>query len=135
MKGSYTKEVTDYFSYDANVMASYVKNLDKHLLNATVVWNVTQSKTDEFTTVAYNFPNDNMDHIGMGVEYQEGDKPDGNYEISRLMGVVGNFNYSYDNRYLADFSVRSDGSSVYGSSKRWGTFGSIGLAWNMHNEE
>lgn len=134
LKGSYTKEVTDYFSYDANVMASYVKNLDKHLLNATVVWNVTQSKTDEFTTVAYNFPNDNMDHIGMGVEYQEGDKPDGNYEISRLMGVVGNFNYSYDNRYLADFSVRSDGSSVYGSSKRWGTFGSIGLAWNMHNE-
>ena len=134
LKGSYTKKVTDYFSYDANVMASYVKNLDKHLLNATVVWNVTQSKTDEFTTVAYNFPNDNMDHIGMGVEYQEGDKPDGNYEISRLMGVVGNFNYSYDNRYLADFSVRSDGSSVYGSSKRWGTFGSIGLAWNMHNE-
>ena len=134
LKGSYTKEVTDYFSYDANVMASYVKNLAKHLLNATVVWNVTQSKTDEFTTVAYNFPNDNMDHIGMGVEYQEGDKPDGNYEISRLMGVVGNFNYSYDNRYLADFSVRSDGSSVYGSSKRWGTFGSIGLAWNMHNE-
>ena len=135
LKGSYTKKVTDYFSYDANVMASYVKNLDKHLLNATVVWNVTQSKTDEFTTVAYNFPNDNMDHIGMGVEYQEGDKPDGNYEISRLMGVVGNFNYSYDNRYLADFSVRSDGSSVYGSSKRWGTFGSIGLAWNMHNEK
>ena len=135
LKGSYTKEVTDYFSYDANVMASYVKNLDKHLLNATFVWNVTQSKTDEFTTVAYNFPNDNMDHIGMGVEYQDGDKPDGNYEISRLMGVVGNFNYSYDNRYLADFSVRSDGSSVYGSSKRWGTFGSVGLAWNMHNEK
>lgn len=135
LKGSYTKSVSDLFSYDANVMASYVKLLNKHLLNATFVWNVTQSKTDSFSTVAYNFPNDNMDHIGMGIQYQEGDKPSGDYEIRRLMGVVGNFNYSYDNRYLADFSLRSDASSVYGSSKRWGTFGSIGLAWNMHNEK
>ena len=135
LKGSYTKSVSDLFSYDANVMLSYVKLLNKHLLNATFVWNVTQSKTDSFSTVAYNFPNDNMDHIGMGVQYQEGDKPSGDYEIRRLMGVVGNFNYSYDNRYLADFSIRSDASSVYGASKRWGTFGSVGLGWNMHNEK
>ena len=74
-------------------------------------------------------------HIGMGVEYQDGDKPSGDYEVSRLMGVVGNFNYGYDNRYLVDFSVRSDGSSVYGSSKRWGTFGSVGVAWNLHHEK
>ncbi len=134
LKGSYEKKVTENFSYDGNIMLSYMKQINKHLFNATLVWNVTQSTTDHFITTAYNFPNDNMDHIGMGIEYKEGDKPTGNYDISRLMGVVGNFNYSYDNRYLLDFSVRSDGSSIYGSSKRWGTFGSVGAAWNMHNE-
>ncbi len=135
LKGSYKKEVTDNFSYDANVMAAYTKEVNRHLFNATFVWNIKESKTDFFSTTAYNFPNDKMDHIGMGVEYQEGDKPSGNYEVSRLMGVVGNFNYGYDNRYLLDFSVRSDGSSVYGSSKRWGTFGSVGAAWNLHREK
>ena len=134
LKGSYTKKVTETFTYDANVMASYIKGIDKHLLNATVVWNIKETSMDYFSTTAYNYPNDNMDHIGMGVQYQEGDKPSGDYQISRLMGIVGNFNYSYDNRYLADFSIRSDGSSMFGSSKRWGTFGSVGLAWNMHNE-
>lgn len=135
LKGSYTKQVTDNFSYDANAMAAYTKAVNKHLFNATFVWNIREMKTDYSSTTAYNFPNDNMDHIGMGVEYKEGDKPSGNYEISRLMGVVGNFNYGYDNRYLVDFSVRSDGSSIYGSSKRWGTFGSVGIAWNLHNEK
>ena len=134
LKGSYKKTVTEDFTYDANVMASYIKSIDKHLFNATFVWNIKETSLDYFSTTAYNYPNDNMDHIGMGVQYQEGDKPDGNYEISRLMGMVGNFNYSYDNRYLVDFSIRSDGSSMFGSSKRWGTFGSVGFAWNMHNE-
>ena len=135
LKGSYEKKVTDDFSYDANVMAAYTKEVNRHLFNATFVWNIKETKNDLFTTTAYNFPNDKMDHIGMGVEYQDGDKPSGDYEVSRLMGVVGNFNYGYDNRYLVDFSVRSDGSSVYGSSKRWGTFGSVGVAWNLHHEK
>lgn len=135
LKGSYEKQVTDDFSYDANMLLAYLKEVNKHLFNATFVWNIQETKSDYFKTIAYNFPNDNMDHIGMGVEYKEGDKPIGNYEITRLMGVVGNFNYSYDNRYLLDLSIRSDGSSVYGSSKRWGTFGSVGIAWNVHNEK
>ncbi len=135
LKGSYAKNVNEYFSYDANTVLSYIKTFNKHLLNATFVWNVKESTTDYFKTVAYNFPNDNLDHIGMGIEYKEGDKPTGDYEISRLMGLVGNFNYGYDNRYLLDFSIRSDGSSVYGSDKRWGTFGSIGAGWNLHHEE
>ena len=135
LKGSYEKKVTDDFSYDANVMAAYTKEVNRHLFNATFVWNIKETKNDVFPTTAYNFPNDKMDPIGMGVEYQDGDKPSGDYEVSRLMGVVGNFNYGYDNRYLVDFSVRSDGSSVYGSSKRWGTFGSVGVAWNLHHEK
>lgn len=66
-KGSYTKTVSDYFSYDASVTLAFTKRLDKHQLNAVAVWNVKQSKTDRFETTAYNFPNSNMDHIGMGI--------------------------------------------------------------------
>lgn len=133
-KGSYTKMISSYFSYDASVTLAYTKRLNKHQFNAVAVWNVKQSKTDKFETTAYNFPNNNMDHIGMGVEYKEGDQPSGDYEVSRLMGIVANFNYGYDDRYLVDFSVRSDGSSMFGADKRWGTFGSVGLGWNIHNE-
>ena len=46
LKGSYKKEVTDNFSYDANVMAAYTKEVNRHLFNATFVWNIKESKTD-----------------------------------------------------------------------------------------
>lgn len=134
IKGSYTKGMKNSVEYDANVVLSYFQLFDKHAVNLGVVYNVRQVKTDGFTTTAYNYPNSQMDHIGMGMQYAEGDRPVGDYELSRLMGGVINLNYSYDNRYLFDVSVRSDASSVFGADKRWGTFGSLGIGWNIHNE-
>ena len=43
--------------------------------------------------------------------------------------------YNYDNRYFVEAAVRTDGSSRFGSSSRWGTFGSLGLMWNARNEK
>lgn len=135
IKGSYTKRVQNNFSYDINVVLSYFKTFEKHAINAGGVYNVRQTKTDVFTTAAYNYPNSEMDHIGMGMQYAEGDRPIGDYELSRLIGLAANVNYSYDDRYLLDASVRSDASSIFGADKRWGTFGSVGLGWNLHNEK
>lgn len=40
-----------------------------------------------------------------------------------------------DNRYLMDFNLRADGTSVFGSNKLFSTTWAVGLAWNVHNEE
>ena len=135
VKGSYTKNIRNEFSYDANVVLSFFRTFDKHAVNVGGVYNVRQTKTDGFKTVAYNYPNAGMDHIGMGMQYAEGDRPIGDYELSRLVGFAANVHYSYDNRYLWDGSVRSDASSIFGADKRWGTFGSVGVGWNIHNEK
>ena len=44
-------------------------------------------------------------------------------------------NYSYDNRYLIDFSYRVNGSSVFGRNKHYIGTWAVGLAWNLHNEK
>lgn len=135
VKGSYKKQVQNTFSYDVNFVLSFFRTLGKHTVNAGAVYNARQTKTDGFFTMAYNYPNAEMDHIGMGMQYGEGDRPIGDYELSRLLGLAANVNYSYDERYLLDASVRSDASSVFGANKRWGTFGSVGVGWNIHNEK
>lgn len=134
IKGSYRKGITKDFSYDANVMMSYFGNIRKHSLNIAAIYNIKQTKTDGFYVTSVNFPNARMDHIGMGAAYPEGGRPTGIYEMTRLMGVVANLNYSYDNRFLFDASIRSDASSLFGANQRWGTFGSLGAGWNLHNE-
>ena len=45
-----------------------------------------------------------------------------------------NGNYSYDNKYLFQVMFRVDGSSQFGSNKRWAPFWSVG-GWSMHKEE
>ncbi len=57
------------------------------------------------------------------------------YYMNRtMMSWFGILDYSFDSRYYLQASIRTDGSSRFGQNKRWGTFWSIGLSWNAHNE-
>ena len=42
--------------------------------------------------------------------------------------------YAYKGRYMADFTVRRDGSTKFGDDQRWGNFPSFSLRWNVSRE-
>ena len=42
--------------------------------------------------------------------------------------------YDYDERYMAQFTIRRDGSSRFGQNHKYGTFPSFSLGWNVMNE-
>ncbi|MCE6991486.1 TonB-dependent receptor [Dyadobacter sp. CY323] len=43
-------------------------------------------------------------------------------------------NYNYMGKYLVNFSVRRDGSSIFGTDNRWGTFPAGSLGWRISEE-
>lgn len=51
-----------------------------------------------------------------------------------LISYFGRLNYSYNNRYLATVNFRTDGSSKFRKSNRWGYFPSFSLAWRLTEE-
>ncbi|MGB8359265.1 MAG: TonB-dependent receptor [Bacteroidales bacterium] len=53
------------------------------------------------------------------------------YRISYL----GRLNYNYDQKYLFSASIRRDASSRFGANKRWGTFPSVSVGWNIAKED
>jgi len=53
---------------------------------------------------------------------------------SRLVGYFGRANYSFDNRYILEGSVRRDGSSRFGANNKYGTFWAVGGAWLLSSE-
>lgn len=55
------------------------------------------------------------------------------YEYNRV-SFFGRLNYSYASRYLIQATVRSDGSSKFGSDSRWGYFPSVALGWRLSEE-
>ena len=56
------------------------------------------------------------------------------YSAETLLSFFGNVDYSYDQRYYLQGSVRADGSSLFGSANRWGLFWSASGSWNISNE-
>lgn len=118
---------------DANVVLTYNQQLGKHYLNGALGGNVIESR---FANEAYSvigFPAGNMDYVSFGKEFKN-ITPEGAESLSRLVGTFLNFNYTYNNTYLLDLSARMDGSSQYGSKKRYAPFWSAGIGWNIHNE-
>ncbi len=51
-----------------------------------------------------------------------------------LASFFGRINYNYDEKYLASFIMRADGSSVFARGHRWGYFPSVSAGWVMSNE-
>ena len=57
-----------------------------------------------------------------------------NVQESRLISFFGRLNYNLNDRYLASFSVRRDGSSRFGPENAWGNFPAAAVAWRVSQE-
>ena len=51
-----------------------------------------------------------------------------------IASYFGRVNYSYKSKYLATFTIRTDGSSVFAKNNKWGTFPSGAIAWDVAQE-
>lgn len=60
--------------------------------------------------------------------------PSSNTTKETLISYFGRVEYAFADRYNLSASFRSDGSSVFGSDTKWGTFWSLGASWRMNQE-
>lgn len=112
----------------------YTKNLGVHTLFGNIGMNANEQKFNEIFHVVEGFTSERMDNILMGRQYLIDSRPQGVEMVSREIGFLGSFSYTYDNRYFTDLTLRNSASSQFGADKRWATFWSAGLGWNLHNE-
>lgn len=134
-KGSYTKGLTEQLNYEFATYLNYRKNWKKHLLFSTFSFELGSNQSDGYSVTAVGFATDNLDHLLYATQYQPNSRPTGAENTNNRVGLLLNGNYSYDNRYLLDVSIRRDGSSLYGTERKFGDFWSVGMGWNLHNEK
>ena len=58
----------------------------------------------------------------------------GGYDHTSLASYFGRIDYNFGERYMVQFTLRHDGSSVFGTNKKWATFPAVSLGWNVWNE-
>ena len=58
----------------------------------------------------------------------------GNSDQYKLLSYFGSAEYNFSQKYFVSASIRSDGSSRFAPSNRWGTFWSFGGSWKINRE-
>lgn len=133
-KGSYTARNENTGSYESLSTANFNLSIGRHQIFSNLGLNIRSSNSNYYVVVAEGFPYDRLDNLLFAAQYQANGRPTGDESTVRSLGLVYSGSYTYDNRFLADVSIRRDGSSQYGADKRYGTFWSTGIGWNIHNE-
>ena len=134
-KGSYDYSTGKQFNYEVALTASYSKIFaDRHWLYVGVNADMEERSSRYYNFAVEGFLDESMDFLGSALQYKYGGVPSGSEATTRRVGVVANMNYSYDNRYYVDFAYRVDGSSQFGTDKRFAPFYSVGAGWNIDRE-
>lgn len=134
-RGSYRYTTTGRTAIDGTLTINYNKQIRDNFFNLVLGANVLSAKSDIKSVEAQGFSNDRFTNIGFARIYKENSAPGGDVLISRTAGAFFSGNYSYQNKYLLDASFRMDGSSAFGSNKRFAPFWAAGAGWNIHNED
>jgi len=119
------------FSWNTLNTLSYDKSFGDHNVSATAQFSFGKSKYDFLSSSGENVAADGLVYVTSFGTNRDGT---GSFVDTKRLGYVGLLNYSFQDKYIADFSFRRDGSSRFAPGYRMGNFWSGAVAWNITNE-
>lgn len=119
-----------------NIRLGYNRSFnDVHNVNAFVAYE--QNKYTYHTVSGYrtNFLSDRIPELFAGSDVPEDKDNSGSSSATARRNVFGRINYDYDGRYLAEVTMRYDGSMNFAKKHRWGFFPAFSLGWVISQEK
>lgn len=112
--------------------ATYSKKIDnRHSLNFLLGQEGVDYHYEGFQLITEGQNNDYLNNLSSGSRATIWSDVTDSYSY---LSFFGRAEYSFDDRYYADLSVRTDASSRFGKSGRWAAFWSVGFMWNARKE-
>lgn len=128
--GSYTTSNTQYYLIES--LLTYDRSFGDHHINAIALYSAEQTDNVSTSQSASKFANDALTTLNNATSTVTRSSTG---ELRRtLESVLGRVQYDYKHKYLLNASIRSDGSSKFGSKEKWGNFPAVGVGWNMAQE-
>lgn len=121
------------WSEQFNWFLNYANSFGKHDVSGMIVFEQA-SNGGEYVRAKGEDPTTNIDQMfvySSDTERRYGDAVE--YTGGRL-SWIGRFNYTFDQRYIAEFSFRYDGNTLFPDGHRWGFFPSVSAAWRISQE-
>ena len=117
-----------------NAIATYNLEIGRHRADAMIGTEVNRQDYKMSSAKRYELAILNTDYMwpsaGAGRQLAEGFG-----EGFSLVSYFGKVNYTYNEKYLASFTIRRDGSSRFGSQNQYGIFPSVSAGWRISEEK
>lgn len=132
VKGQATEAYNKSLNLINENILTYRQKFGNHNLNAIAVASYQTQKFESMFALAENFPGNSIYRLSAGSVKKDASSSGSAFGI---VGYVGRLNYDYKGRYLLSASVRRDGSSNLGTTKRWGVFPAFSAGWRVSDEK
>lgn len=106
---------------------------EKHAVDALLLAEQSHYNQIGLGASAQDFDLTDLSEFGFAKENPK--KPTGSNITTNRLGWVGRFNYTYDNKYLVEFSGRVDASTNFPKENRFGFFPSVSAGWRVSEEK
>ena len=118
-------------SWNSNAFLYYTRSFGNHNFNFSGGWEASAYNTENTSAQYRGFPSGQFNSLNYASEIYK--KPPLTENTTRRVSILATLNYTWNDIYLADASVRFDGSSEFGANQKWAPFFSGGLGVNIHN--
>lgn len=88
-----------------------------------------------FTTDAFQDNNLNAGTAFTSSSLRQGAGLGSSMNSNIIIAFFGRLNYAFKDKYLAQVSLRHEGSSRFGANHKWGNFPSVSAGWNISKED
>lgn len=133
--GSAMQAENDNSNYLIDHLLTFKKLYNKkHSINAVggFSWQQWFRKSGSVTNLG--FPSNTLTYFNMGSAVYPG-RYSNKDKTRSLESVLGRINYTYDRRYSVMATGRYDGSSRLAPGHKWQFYPSVGVSWNVSNED
>lgn len=122
-------------SYQFNWYLNYDKAFGKHTVSGLLVYERQKYSGNSINGAAGDLLTSSVDQIFNASTDPTRRSFNGSEFHNARASWVGRAHYEYDDRYIAEFSFRRDGSYLFPPETRWGFFPSGSAAWRISREK
>ncbi|RYF44904.1 MAG: SusC/RagA family TonB-linked outer membrane protein, partial [Chitinophagaceae bacterium] len=117
-----------------NQTLDYNKDInDDHSIGVLIGMESTKNQQESMTATGAAYPNDLVETLNASASGTTTTATSSIVQNSTV-SYFARINYSFRDKYLLNFSVRRDGSSIFGPDRRWGNFPAASIGWRLHEE-
>lgn len=117
-----------------NILVNYSKSFGLHTISALLGWEYFHQKYNSLAASGYNPDNNYFADLQYTITDEGARSIDTSHSKFITQSYFARFNYDYDAKYLASFTIRRDGISKLSKENRWGTFPGVSLGWVFSKE-